>query len=302
MPSSRPSCEAKPWRVGTNSGQATRSRYRSMSRQTPKPNVAGGVRVAELGERDAELCGPAERVDRRGDVPHAVPRRVLLVVVVDRVVPLHAVRVDGELEAGAPVVVGVDDDLDLVRRPAHVAARERAHDAVRVRVVRAHEDVEVAVVERGPELGAERRVRADAGLELAEIGDRAGGSPDGVVGAAVDARCGRGALRDRGRGRARDAERGLLGGRGTGGGEHEWHRADDPGCAHELAPPDGTGLLDSAGVGMVAVVLGARADARSCSPLAPAGRGPGGSRRRQPDRGGGAAPKAASVAPAGSPC
>src|SRR5690606_18505057 len=92
--------------------------------------VAGRVRVAELRERDAELGGPAERVDRRGDVPYAVPRRVLLVVVVDRVIALHAVRVDGELEAGAPVVVGVDDDLDLVRRPAHVAARERAHDAV----------------------------------------------------------------------------------------------------------------------------------------------------------------------------
>src|SRR5690606_28512341 len=48
---------------------------------------------------------------------------------------------------------------------------------------------------------------------------------------------------------------------------------------------------------MVAAVPGARADARSRSPLAPAGRGPGGSRRRQPDRGGGATPKAASVAP-----
>src|SRR5690606_23215885 len=59
--------------------------------------VAGRVRVAELRERDAELGGPAERVDRRGDVPHAVPGPVLHVVVVDRVVPLDAVRVDGEL-------------------------------------------------------------------------------------------------------------------------------------------------------------------------------------------------------------
>jgi len=39
MPSSLPSCEARPLRSGEYSGHESRSTSRSMSRQTPKPKV-----------------------------------------------------------------------------------------------------------------------------------------------------------------------------------------------------------------------------------------------------------------------
>ena len=78
-------------------------------------------------------------------------------------VALHAVRIHGELEAAALVVVRVDQELDLVGRAAHVATRQRVHDAVRMRIEHADEDVEILLVERDLELGlvaTDRRPRA----------------------------------------------------------------------------------------------------------------------------------------------
>src|SRR5205814_1901311 len=95
-------------------------------------DVARLLGVAQLRERNTELGRPAKGVDPGGDVPDAVPRVVLIAVVAHRVVALHAVRIDRELVAGAPVVVGVDQELDLIRRAADVATRERVHDAVRM--------------------------------------------------------------------------------------------------------------------------------------------------------------------------
>ena len=86
--------------------------------------VGVGVGVPQLRQRNPKLGRPAERVDGGGHFPDAVPRVVLVIVVVDGVIAFHAGGVDGELKAGAPVVVGVDHDFELVGRRAHVAARE----------------------------------------------------------------------------------------------------------------------------------------------------------------------------------
>ena len=142
----------------------------------------------ELAERHAKLGGPAEFVDPRRRVPHAVPRHVLDHIGVDRGVALHSGRVHHQFHRRAPVVIGVDHDLDLVRRGLHVATAEEPGDAVGMRVERPYEDVQVVIVVRRPNLGCERRVEVLPGLELAKAGHRRRELPHVVVGAPVDHR------------------------------------------------------------------------------------------------------------------
>src|SRR5439155_25968041 len=117
------------------------------------------------------------------------PRVVfLLIVTVHRVVALDAGGVYRELEAGAAVVVGIDDDLDLVTADADVAAGQELLDTVGVRVKSSHEKVEIAVVVRDPGLGGEARVRVLGRLELPEVLDDGRQAPDGVVILPIDHR------------------------------------------------------------------------------------------------------------------
>src|ERR671923_247929 len=92
-------------------------------------NVSKAVRLTTDGSAStcpkSEFSGPSRGIDARGDVPDAVPRTVLVPVVAHGVVALHAVRVDREREATPFVIVGVDQELDLIRRAAYVPARER---------------------------------------------------------------------------------------------------------------------------------------------------------------------------------
>ena len=97
-------------------------------------------------------------------------------------------RVHRELESGEPVVVRIDHDLELVRRPAHVAPGERGHDAVWMRVEGAHEHIEVALVVRRLELGAEARRLPLVRLELEKLRGRRCALPDRIVLAPVDHR------------------------------------------------------------------------------------------------------------------
>src|SRR5256714_10688286 len=98
-------------------------------------DIARRMRVPQLRQRNAEFRGPAERVDLGRDFPDAVPRVVfLLIVPVHRIVALDASGVYRELEAGAPVVVGIDDDLDLVTADADVATSQELLDTVGMRV------------------------------------------------------------------------------------------------------------------------------------------------------------------------
>ena len=161
-------------------------------------------RVVELGERDPVLGRPAERVDPGGHVPDSVPGDVLVAVVEDGVVGLHTDRVHHELEAGAPVVPGVEHHNDLVRRGLLVATGEEADDAVGVGIEGADEDVEVARVVGNPRDGGVTRGRAFAWLGLEEPVDGLGLAPDGVVVGAVE---------HRRLGRAGGPDTGDLGGR-----------------------------------------------------------------------------------------
>ena len=144
------------------------------------------MRVAQLRQRYLELRRPAERVHGRRHLPYAVPGIVLVVVVVDRVIALHSGRVDRELVAGAPVVVGVDDDLELIRRRPHVATRQDLQDAVGMGIEGADERVEVVVVVGDLGFRGEPRVTVLPRRELAERRDGGCLAPHLVVVLAVD--------------------------------------------------------------------------------------------------------------------
>src|SRR2546422_10673947 len=103
--------------------------------------------------------------------PYTTLFRSLLRVVVDRVVPLHAGWIHRELVAGAAIVIGVDDDLELIRGRADVAPGEEPENRVGVRVERPDEDVNVAVVGGDLRLGREAGMPVLLRLELAELGD-----------------------------------------------------------------------------------------------------------------------------------
>src|SRR5262249_33428064 len=111
--------------------------------------------VAHLRERNSKLRGPAERIDSRRDVPHRVPRAVLVAVVVDRLIDLHSGRVHSELVARSPIVIRVDEQPDHVRRRERVASLEQANDAVRMWIECAYKDEEIRGVVGNLRFGAE---------------------------------------------------------------------------------------------------------------------------------------------------
>src|SRR4029077_11941454 len=111
-------------------------------------------------------------------------------------------RVDGEFEARAPIVVRIDHDVQLVGGRPHVAPGEQLENAVRMRVERPDEYVEVVIVVGDLGLGPKPGISVFTWLELAELGDRGRGAPDLVVVATIDhhrVRRARGARRGGGR-------------------------------------------------------------------------------------------------------
>ena len=148
--------------------------------------VAGGE--AQLAEGDGHLGGPTPVVDDGGRVPDRVPGGILAVAVArEGDVGLDAGGVDLEAEGGALVEVAVDQDGDAVAVEL-VAARDAAHDAGRLAVVAAHQQIEVPVVVHHLELGGLARHGAAVGLALGKIAAPPGFLPAGVVAAAVDLR------------------------------------------------------------------------------------------------------------------
>src|SRR5439155_1351743 len=136
--------------------------------------VRGRRRIAQLGKRNGELRRPSERVHTRGHIPDAIPGAILVVVVIDGVVALHAPRADGELETRTAIVEGIDHDLQLVGGRAHVASGEYSGDLRGLGVVSADEDVEVVVVEGGLRFRLESRLSALDRRELGEVSDDGG--------------------------------------------------------------------------------------------------------------------------------
>ena len=152
--------------------------------------------IAELRQGYAEFRGPPERIDLRRNIPHGVPRIVLLIAVtVDGIVALHTAWIHPEFKTGTAVVVGIDDDLDLITADALVAAGEERLDAVRVRVKRPHKHVEVVVVVGDFGLSLDARLAILARDHLPECPNRLGRTPDLVVVLPVDHNGGEGSLR-----------------------------------------------------------------------------------------------------------
>ena len=176
-------------------------------------NVFGSE--AQLAQRHAKFGDPSGAIDARADIPHPIPCGILDGIAVNRKIAFHAGRIHRHLDAAAPILVGVDDDLELIARGSHIASAEQRRNAVRVRIERAHQHVQVAVVVRDPRFGAKSGGEILTGVELTEVHHRRCDAPDGVVLLAVDhgrhdgthgpanrARCGRRCGRRRGRGRA----------------------------------------------------------------------------------------------------
>jgi len=121
-----------------------------------------------------------------------------LVVTVHGIIALHPSGIHGKLEAGAPVVVGVDHDLDLVTADADVTARQELLDAVGMAIERAHEHVKVVLVVGNLRFRRKARVRVLGRLELAKLPNDRGEPPDLVVVLPVDDRRGRRPVRNSG--------------------------------------------------------------------------------------------------------
>jgi len=131
----------------------------------------------------------------RGDIPHGVPGEVLVAVVEDLRIELDPRWVDAELEAGAAVVIGVEEQPHHVGGREVVAAGEDGDDAVGVRIEAADKDVEVAGVEGDFRFGGQLGRAALAGTPLLEFRNRRRLTPDGIVITSVDGDRLRGARR-----------------------------------------------------------------------------------------------------------
>ena len=118
---------------------------------TPQLGDTAGKRSCEKGIADLER--PALLVARHGRLPHGVPGDVLEVVVVERRVALDAGGAHLEHDAGAVVVVRVEEEREAVGLGGGVAPRELAGDRGPGRVGEPHARVERVVVEQQPQLG-----------------------------------------------------------------------------------------------------------------------------------------------------
>ena len=154
------------------------------------PELLGLGGEAQGAPGDGDLDRPPLGIAVPLDAPDAVPVEVdLLALVADQAVDLHAAGVGGEDVAAAPVVVGVDEDLQGVV-VAHVAvARQRGgDDLLGLRVVAAGADIEVVVVVAEVDVGLLGRRLALVRLDLGELAEPRPGLPDRLVELAVDHR------------------------------------------------------------------------------------------------------------------
>jgi hypothetical protein len=79
------------------------------------PHLLSRRREAELGEGDAQLDGPAARVDGRRCLPDRIPGSVLEIAVApDEDVLSHAGRVHDELERRPMIVIAVQPQPEFV--------------------------------------------------------------------------------------------------------------------------------------------------------------------------------------------
>ena len=118
-------------------------------------------------------------VRRHRALPDTVPGVVVPVVVEEGAVVLDAGSIDGEVEAGALVVVGIEEDVEPVGADPVVAPGELGPDRVGRRIEHLGGDVDGVVVEDDPHLGVvsvagspsfgTRCVKPDIGVARAQM-------------------------------------------------------------------------------------------------------------------------------------
>ena len=138
--------------LGTSTSQEL-SFLRWMTRRAFSPQLWRHRGKAQLREGDADLERPALLVAGHRRLPDGVPGDVFEVVVVERRVALDAGGAHLEHDAGAVVVVRVEEEREAVGLGRGVAARELAGDRGPGRVGKPYARVERAVVEQQPQLG-----------------------------------------------------------------------------------------------------------------------------------------------------
>jgi hypothetical protein len=134
------------------------------------PGLHAVAGKAELAEGDAQLRRPPQRVDARLGHVHRVPRGVRVRRGLPRVA-LHPRWVDEDGRAPRVVVVGVEDELDVVAAAELVAPRELgAHPGAAQRVEHPRADVQRLRVVEDADLGALGGGLALARVLLPEVG------------------------------------------------------------------------------------------------------------------------------------
>ncbi len=151
------------------------------------PGEHFGLWKTHLRERNPHLDDPPAVVAAHRRFPHRVPRVVLIDVVVDDGVFLHAGRGHAKLDAGQMVVVGVEEDREPVGIGDDVAAGQPADDARRIAVVQPGGDIDRVVVIGQPQFRLLARRLSLVRQPLDEAGDHARLLPGEVVEPAVDA-------------------------------------------------------------------------------------------------------------------
>ena len=141
---------------------------------------------SKLTKRNPELRHPAERVNASGDVPHSVPRLIFIVVIIHIEVTLDARRIDTELVTRAPIMIGVDHQLQLLGAGTHVTATKERDNAIGCGIVHASQHIEILVVVGDADFGLEPCLSAFLRLVLEELIDHLHVLPGGVVGLAVE--------------------------------------------------------------------------------------------------------------------
>jgi hypothetical protein len=160
------------------------------------PPHLGLTRLEANGaERDVDFRGPALAVNSRRSVPHALPIAIdvgggaaaaAFAFVEDLLLELGAKRRGQEHVAVARIVKGVEDDLEVVfvEQAIGIAPHFRSRD--RQRRIRAHADVEMALVVKNANLGAIGGRRAFLRLLLEKAIDDGSRLPGGLIEDAVN--------------------------------------------------------------------------------------------------------------------
>ena len=122
----------------------------------PKVDAPGGIRPikTDLTKRDRNLCCPMIGVFLDLRLPLCVPTHVKSTLVADPLIRLCAECVDGKNIAVALIVIGIKHHLNTVVLPdRRIPTRHGFSEALHVRLLAAHTDIECVFIVKHPNLG-----------------------------------------------------------------------------------------------------------------------------------------------------